>query len=117
MIRSATAGDAAAICAIYNHYVLHTTITFEDVTVLPSEMESRIAETLSSLPWLVWEEDGAVRGYAYASKWKGRCAYRHSAEITVYLDAKSTGQGIGTQLYTAFWPTCAIGNSILPSAA
>jgi phosphinothricin acetyltransferase len=124
MIRSATARDAAAICAIYNHYVLHTTITFEDAEVLPSEMESRLAETLSSLPWLVWEEDGAVRGYAYASKWKGRCAYRHSAEITVYLDAKSTGQGIGTQLYTALLADLrdrkfhtAIGGIALPNEA
>jgi len=101
MIRAATTADAAAICAIYNHYVLSTTITFEEVAVPPAEMESRIGETLPSLPWLVWEQDGGMRGYAYASKWKGRCAYRHSAEVTVYLDPESTGRRIGTQLYTA----------------
>ena len=101
MIRAATTADAAAICAIYNHYVLSTTITFEEAAVPPAEMESRIDETLPSLPWLVWEQGGAVCGYAYASKWKGRCAYRHSAEVTVYVDPKSTGQRIGTQLYTA----------------
>ena len=101
MIRSATIADAAAICAIYNHYVLNTTITFEELAVPPSEMEGRIGETLPSLPWLVWEQDGALRGYAYASRWKGRCAYRRSVEVTVYVDPESTGQRIGTQLYTA----------------
>jgi L-amino acid N-acyltransferase YncA len=101
MIRPATIADAAAICAIYNYYVLETTITFEEVAVTLSEMESRIGETLVSLPWLVREDGATIRGFAYASKWKGRCAYRHSAEVTVYLDPNSTGQGIGSRLYEA----------------
>src|ERR1700761_7269736 len=99
MIRTAITADAAAICTIYNHYVLETTITFEETAIPPSEMESRIHETLQSLPWLVWEESAAIQGFAYASKWKGRCAYRHSAEVPVYLDPKSIGRGIGTKLY------------------
>ena len=101
MIRPATTADAAAICAIYNHYVLQTTITFEESPVTPEDMESRIYETLASLPWLVWEHDGTAQGFAYASKWKGRCAYRHSAEVTVYLDPMSVGQRIGSRLYEA----------------
>jgi phosphinothricin acetyltransferase len=56
-------------------------------------MGERIAETTAShVPWLVVEEDGAVLGYAYASKWKGRCAYRYSVESTVYLDPVSQGR-------------------------
>ena len=101
MIRPATTADAAAICAIYNHYVLETTITFEEAAVTSTEMECRMRETLASLPWLVWEDGPTTRGFAYASKWKGRCAYRHSAEVTVYLDPKSVGQGIGSRLYKA----------------
>jgi phosphinothricin acetyltransferase len=101
MIRSATTADAAAICAIYNHYVLETAITFEEAAVAPVEMETRIRETLPALPWLAWDENGSVGGYAHASKWKGRCAYRHSAEVTVYLDPAFTGRGIGSQLYQA----------------
>jgi phosphinothricin acetyltransferase len=101
MIRPATIADAAAICAIYNYYVLETTITFEEAAVTPAEMEDRMRETLQSLPWLVWDDDADVRGFAYASKWKGRCAYRHSAEVTVYLDPNSIGQGIGSRLYEA----------------
>jgi phosphinothricin acetyltransferase len=64
-------------------------------------MENCIRETPASLPWLLWEEEGAVRGYAHASKWKGRCAYRHSAEVTVYLHPAFTGRGIGSKLYEA----------------
>jgi L-amino acid N-acyltransferase YncA len=99
MIRPATTPDVAGICGIYNHYVLETTITFEEAAVTPAEMESRVHETLASLPWLVWAEGAAIQGFAYASKWKGRCAYRHSAEVTVYLNPKSTRRGIGSQLY------------------
>jgi phosphinothricin acetyltransferase len=65
-------------------------------------MASRISEALSAnLPWLVAVEGDVVAGYAYASKWKGRCAYRYAVESTVYLDAKHHGQGIGKTLYVA----------------
>jgi len=102
MIRPATTADAAALCTIYNHYVLETTITFEEAVVTPADMGNRIRETVdSSLPWLVSEELASIQGFAYASKWKGRCAYRHSAEATVYLDPKSTRRGVGSRLYQA----------------
>jgi phosphinothricin acetyltransferase len=54
-----------------------------------------------ALPWLVAEQGGTVVGYAYASPWKGRCAYRFSVESTVYLDPVHADRGIGTRLYTA----------------
>lgn len=102
-VRSVREADAAGIVDIYNHYVLGTCITFETEPVCVREMARRIEENLaSSLPWIVAEEAGGrVIGYAYASKWKGRCAYRHSVESTVYLDAPRTGQGLGLQLYGA----------------
>lgn len=124
MIRSVTTADAEAVCAIYNPYVLGTAITFEEIAVTPVEMEGRISETLATLPWLIWEQDGDVRGYAHASKWKGRCAYRHSAEVTVYVDAQFTGRRIGTQLYQTLLDELrersfhtAIGGIALPNAA
>ena len=101
MIRYAKTDDAAEICKIYNHYVLGTTITFEEEPVSTDEMAQRIAETLQSLPWLVWERDESLQGFCYASKWKGRCAYRHSVESTVYVRADSIGRHIGSQLYRA----------------
>jgi phosphinothricin acetyltransferase len=99
MIRPATTEDAAQICDIYNHYVRQTTITFEVEPVESEEMEQRISEVLKDLPWLVWEEVGSIRGFAYASKWKGRCAYRYSVEATVYIHPDDRGRGIGSQLY------------------
>lgn len=99
-IRPAAASDAAAIAAIYNHYVAHTVITFEEEPVPTTEMARRVEGVLSaSLPWLVAEDGGHVRGYAYAARWKDRAAYRHSVEISAYLDHEHTGRGIGSMLY------------------
>jgi len=103
MIRSATIEDAARICEIYNEYVLHSTITFEEQAVSVGEMQQRIDEVLLGLPWLVWVEDQVVQGFAYASKWKGRCAYRYSVESTVYLVQGLTRRGIGSKLYQALF--------------
>lgn len=101
-IRPVSAQDAATLARIYNHYVLHTTVTFEETAVTDAEIATRIKEVSDgALPWLVAEREGAVVGYAYASKWKGRCAYRYSVESTVYLDPAATGQGLGTLLYRA----------------
>ena len=101
-IRPATTGDAAGVAAIYNPYVADSTITFEIESVTPGEMAARIGEAQSAnLPWLVAVEGDAIIGYAYASKWKGRCAYRYAVESTVYLDAARQGQGIGKALYVA----------------
>jgi phosphinothricin acetyltransferase len=65
-------------------------------------MAGRVSEAqAANLPWLVAAVDNDVLGYAYASKWKGRCAYRFAVESTVYLAAARKGQGIGKALYTA----------------
>lgn len=99
-IRPATSLDAARICAIYNHYVATTTISFEEAPVLEADMAGRIADVTSAgLPWLVLEVDGGVAGYAYATKWRARPAYRHAVESSVYLDAALAGQGHGQRIY------------------
>ena len=100
-IRQATVNDSTQLCDIYNHYVLETTITFEEQAVTPEDMALRIQDNLQSLPWLVWEEGARVLGFCYASKWKGRCAYRHSVESTVYVRAEATRLGLGAHLYRA----------------
>jgi len=101
MIRSATTDDAEVICAIYNHYVMNSIVTFEETPVSTDDMAERISDVLPSLPWLVFESAGRVVGYAYASAWKSRCAYRFAAESTVYVAPEATGARIGTQLYEA----------------
>jgi len=86
-IRPATTADAAAVAGIYNYYVTETAVTFEEEEVSASEIARRIEEVGSaSLPWFIAERSAQVVGYAYASKWNTRAAYRFSAEITVYLD-------------------------------
>ena len=100
MIRDACPGDSAAIARIYNHYIARTIITFEEEEISTRAMADRIAEVQAdSLPWLAAEVDGQIVGYAYASKWNGRCAYRYSAEATVYLDPECLGRGYGSRLY------------------
>jgi phosphinothricin acetyltransferase len=100
LVRDATRADAAAIAAIYNPYVTESIVTFEEDPVPASEIARRIEDVLSDgFPWLVAEQDRAVVGYAYATQWKGRRGYRHSTEITVYLDQACGGRGIGSELY------------------
>ena len=101
MIRGVTESDSATIAAIYNHYIKNTIFTFEEEEVTSDEISGRIENVLSgSLPWLVAEEKGNVIGYAYATKWRIRSAYRFSVESTVYLEPNSIGKGIGSMLYS-----------------
>jgi L-amino acid N-acyltransferase YncA len=99
MIRSADPADADAIARIYNHYILHTMISFEEEPVSGPDMQVRMAEVQQKFPWLVYEEGGAIAGYAYATPWKNRGAYRHAAETTIYVDKAKLGKGIGARLY------------------
>lgn len=101
MIRFAAPADATRLCQIYNHYVLTAVATFEEEPVSEEEMRRRIGDVQKDFFWLVYEEGDQVVGYAYASKWKARAAYRHSVELSVYLDPERHGLGIGKQLYAA----------------
>jgi L-amino acid N-acyltransferase YncA len=103
VIRDAAPADAAALAAIYNPYILDTTISFEETAVSADEMRARIAAVQDGgLPWLVLEGgDGAIAGYAYATKWRVRHAYRHSVEVSVYLAAGHGRRGYGSALYEA----------------
>lgn len=101
-IRPASPLDAARICAIYNHYVDGTTISFEETPVSTADMAARIANVIDSgLPWLVLTDGDAIIGYAYATKWRARPAYRHAVESTIYLDAALAGRGHGMRLYAS----------------
>lgn len=102
---AAPLNDAAGIAAIYNHYIAETDVTFEEVPVRADDFVSRMQTVQSeSLPWLVAEDDGRIAGYAYATRWRDRSAYRFSSEITVYLGPNDTGRGLGTKLYDALFP-------------
>ncbi|UOM32893.1 arsinothricin resistance N-acetyltransferase ArsN1 family B [Acuticoccus sp. I52.16.1] len=103
-IRLATLADAPAIAAIYAPVVETTAISFEEVVPDAEEIARRIAATLGPWPYLVAERDGAVAGYAYASAYRPRAAYRWSVEVTVYVDAAVRGGGAGTALYGRLLP-------------
>ena len=99
MIRAATAADATAIAAIYNHYIKNTTITFEETPVAPADIAQRIATVTADYPWLVLERDTRIVGYAYASRFHARSAYRFTVETTVYVASDAHRAGIGAELY------------------
>ncbi len=105
MIRPAEARDAEAIARIYNHYVRSTTITFEEQEVTPKQMAARMADVRDALlPWLVLAGDGELAGYAYASPWRTRSAYRFTVETSVYIDHAQLGKNFGHTLYEALLP-------------
>lgn len=124
-IRDAIADDAQAIAAIYNPYIADTTISFEEQPVTDADMARRIADVQGAgLPWLVIEQDRVVLGYAYATKWRVRHAYRFSVESSVYLAPQAAGRGLGTMLYAALLERLraqgchlVIGGVALPNAA
>jgi L-amino acid N-acyltransferase YncA len=100
LLRDATPDDAEAIVAIYNYFVDSTTISFEEELVPAAAMRQRIGDVQDTgLPWLVAEVDGRVTGYAYATKWRVRSAYRYAVESSVYLAQGSAGKGLGAALY------------------
>jgi L-amino acid N-acyltransferase YncA len=101
MIRKVEIRDAEEITAIYNYYIENTTITFEEESVSVEEMAARIESISSIYPYFVVEDNGIVVGYAYATQWKARSAYRFSAEVTIYLHHELKGKGIGSTLFHA----------------
>ena len=100
LVRPVRPEDAVSICAIYNYYVRETTVTFEESAIGPADIHSRIADVeQAGLPWIVAESRHRVVGYAYATPWKERSAYRYSVEVSVYVACGEHGKGWGTALY------------------
>ena len=101
MIRIAEKGDIPAILDIYGPYILTTTATFEYTVPTPAEFTERFETITAQFPWLVWEENGQILGYAYASPPYARAAYQWCAEPSVYLRPDAKRKGIGKKLYAA----------------
>lgn len=101
MIRIATENDVPAMLAIYAPYVENTTYSFEYVPPTLEQFSQRFTKYTRQCPWLVWEEDGKVLGYAYASLPFERAAYAWCAEVSIYLAPEIHGHGIGRKLYAA----------------
>lgn len=99
-VRIATPEDGAALAAIYQGYVLNTPISFEETPPSPAEMAARIGKVLPDYPFLVFEEDGEILAYAYASRHRERTAYRWACDVGVYAAPSAHRRGIGRRLYT-----------------
>jgi len=102
-IAPATKADAAEIAAVYAHHVLHGTASYETVPPGATEMEGRLVRVLGSgWPWLVARDHaGAILGYAYASQFRDRAAYRFACENSIYIRHDRRGEGIGKALLAA----------------
>jgi L-amino acid N-acyltransferase YncA len=107
LIRDAAPGDFDAITRIYSHYVLNALATFEETPPSIDEMRARHAAIAGAdLPYVVAELDGVVAGYAYASAYRARSAYRHTIEDSVYVADGFGARGIGLALLTALIERC-----------
>lgn len=99
MIRPATTADVAAILDIYRPYILTTAYTFEYEVPSLEDFTNRFQTISAEFPWLVWEENGEVLGYAYGDRAFIRAAYQWDADLSIYLRQDALGKGIGKALY------------------
>src|SRR5215218_8870086 len=95
--------DAAACAAIYAPHVEGSAVSFEERAPDTGELMARIERYGAGHAWLVAEREGEVVGYAYASAFNERPAYRWSTSVSVYIAEDARGQGLGRALYTALF--------------
>ena len=100
-IRLATAQDIPRILEIYAPYIENTASSFEYTVPTLVEFTQRFENITAQFPWLVWEENGNILGYAYGSLPFERAAYQWCAEASIYLRPEAQGRGIGRKLYAA----------------
>jgi phosphinothricin acetyltransferase len=103
VIRVATPDDAAQALSIYAPIVRDTFISFEVEVPSVAEMGERIARTLATHPWLVFEDAAGVAGYVHAGAHKARPGYRWSVDVTVYIAERARRRGAGQALYQALF--------------
>lgn len=107
VIRPSKAGDIGAIAEIYGYHVLNGLASFELLAPSVEEMGKRRADVIGrKFPYLVAEIDGRVVGYAYASLYRTRPAYRHTLEDSVYVHKDFIGHGVGRRLLDALVEAC-----------
>jgi L-amino acid N-acyltransferase YncA len=106
-IRPSRDDDMGTLTDIYRHHVLHGTASFETEAPDLAEMMRRRADLVGrAMPHLVLEQDGRIRGYAYAGPYRPRAAYRDTVENSVYLAPDAIGLGFGRLLLEALIAAC-----------
>lgn len=99
-VRFATLKDSSRILEIYSPYILNTTISFEYTTPSLAEFTDRIAKLSNKYPYLVYERNGKILGFAYGSPYQERSAYLYDVDLSIYLAPEAQSNGIGRKLYT-----------------
>lgn len=99
MIRAANVSDVPEMLDIYAPYVRSSTATFEYEVPTAEAFTRRFLDITQAFPWLVYQQEGKILGYAYASRPFARAAYSWCAEPSIYLLPEAQGKGIGKKLY------------------
>lgn len=103
-VRAAVPDDYKAILGIYAPYILGSSATFEITVPAEEEFLRRTAGIMAAYPYYVCERDGVLAGYAYASPYGERRAYRYSVDLSVYVAMEYRNEGIGRRLYSVLLP-------------
>ncbi|GAB1855696.1 GNAT family N-acetyltransferase [Flavobacteriaceae bacterium MHTCC 0001] len=93
--------DTKQLLDIYNYYVIHTVVTFDNVALSFETFKAKVERINSEYPFLVYEEHDEILGYAYGSMFRPKPAYKYSVETTVYVKNGCQGKHIGSKLYDA----------------
>ena len=99
MIRKVQIEDAKQLLDIYNYYVENSIITFDIEPLSLEGFTEKIMGINEVYPFLIYEEDEEILGYAYGSRWRPKPAYKYTVESTVYVKHGVHGKQIGTKLY------------------
>ena len=109
-LRDSVEADVPAIQSIYAYHVLNGTASFEIEPPTVEDLRGRRADVLSKgLPYIVAERDGVVVGYAYATLYRARPAYRFTCEDSVYVHEAMARQGVGGMLLAEVIRRCTAG--------
>jgi phosphinothricin acetyltransferase len=100
MIRPVHINDAQELLDIYNYYVINTTANFDIEPLSLETFTNKLNQIIPNYPYIVYEENNEILGYAYGSRFRPRAAYNYVAESTVYVKHEAHGKQIGTKLYT-----------------
>lgn len=100
MMRPVTVADAQQLVAIYNYYVIHSIVTLDLVPFSVQDFEEKINTISSQFPFIVYEENDEILGYAYAGTFRTKPAYNKTVELTIYLKQHALGKQIGKKMYS-----------------
>lgn len=99
IIRLATPYDSEEILSIYAPYIRDTAISFEIEVPSVSDFACRIESIVNQYPYLVYQINDEIVGYAYASKHRERAAYCYDVDVSVYIRPTYHGSGVAHKLY------------------